>query len=356
MKPRLTIRFAAGLTLAALVARSPTEAQTPTPFGAVVEVSRILTEVRVVDAHGDPVTGLGPEDFKVKVDGRPATVESVLWIPATGDAAIAHPDRAKIDAGPPVTALRPEGRLIVVLFQMDIQYHESRVSGLMRMAPYAAEFVSNLGSNDRVALLYFRSHLQLRADFTDDHRGLSEMLTTTEILAGRMDPPAPAGPSLAESFDVDQAEDAASMARALELIGEALQAIPGAKSLVIFGYGLGTLSAGSHITIGDGYRRAMEALTAARTSVFSLDITSADYHSLELGLRTVSADTGGAYWSTYVFPAIAMAQFARVISSYYELEIIPPPDVGETFSLKVKVNRPRVEVHVRQYHPSNYNR
>jgi VWFA-related protein len=355
MNPRFAIGFAAGLTLAALAPWSPAEAQTPTPFGAVVEVSRILTEVRVVDAHGEPVTGLGPEDFKVKVDGRPATVESVLWIPATEDAAIAHPDRATIGSNSPTTTPPTEGRLIVVLFQMDIQYHESRVSGLMRMAPYAAEFVSKLGPKDRVALLYFRSHLQLRADFTDDHRGLAEMLTTTEILAGRMDPPAPAGPSLAEFFDVDQAKAAASMARALELIGEALQEIPGAKSLVIFGYGLGTLSAGSHITIGDGYRRAMEALTAARASVFTLDITSADYHSLELGLRTVAADTGGAYWSTYVFPAIAMAQFTRVISSYYELEIIPPPDLGKNFSIKVKVDRPRVEVFVRQYHPSNYN-
>ena len=341
--------------MVALTAWSTVEAQTPTPFGAVVEVSRILTEVRVVDVHGDPVTGLGPGDFKVKVDGRPARVESVLWIPSTADAARSQPFQATIDSNLPATAPPVEGRLIVVLFQMDIQYHESRVSGLMRTAPYAAEFVSSLGPRDRVALLYFRSHLQLRADFTDDLHGLAEMLTTTEILAGRMDPPAPAGPSLAAHFDVDEAKDAATMARALELIGEALEPIPGAKSLVVFGYGLGTMTAGSHITHGDGYRRAMETLTAARTSVFSLDITSADYHSLELGLRTVAADTGGAYWKTYVFPDIAMKLFTRVISSYYELEIIPPPNLRKNFSLKVKVDRPRVDVYVRQYHPSNYN-
>ena len=44
----------------------------------------------------------------------------------------------------------------------------------------------------------------------------------------------------------------------------------------------------------------------------------------------------------------------RVISSYYELEIIPPPDLEADYTIKVAVDRPRTDVYVRQDHPSAY--
>jgi hypothetical protein len=98
----------------------------------------------------------------------------------------------------------------------------------------------------------------------------------------------------------------------------------------------------------------MEALTAARTSVFSLDICDADFHSLELGMRILSDDTGGFYIKTHIFPEIAVDKLARVISSYYELSIIPPDGTRDPYRIRIKVQRPRTEVHVRQYHPSSY--
>jgi len=327
--------------------------ETPTPFGATVEVRRIVTEVRVVGFDGSPVLGLGPEDFKVKVGGDLVEVESVLWIPTTAEAAAesaAQFTAGTIEEHPP---RQPEGRLIVILFQVDFGLRFSRTVGLVRMAPRASEFVTSLGPADKVAVLVFGSHLQLRADFTDDLDAVAEMVTTLEVLRGKMEPPKPADPSLAESFDIEEGKDAASMARALELIGEALQAIPGTKSLVFFGYGLGQMSAGHRVTIDDGYRKAMEALSAARTSVFSLDVTDADYHSLAVGLRAVAEDTGGFYVKTHLFPDLAMTRLVDVISSYYELSIIPPPDLKDEYTIKVSVDRPKIDVYVRQDHASS---
>lgn len=331
--------------------------ETPTPFGTVVEVSRILTEVRVVAHDGSPILGLGPEDFRVKIGGELVEVESATWIPSTAEAAADSLNHRKVaepvrpHESPPAT---PEGRLIVILFQNDFAKHVSRTTGLVRMAPRASDFVSNLGPGDKVAMLVFGSHLQLRSDFTDDHAALAEMLTPREILSGRMEQPRPGLPSLAGSFDFEEAHKAADMARALELIGNALEPIPGTKSLVFFGWGLGRMSAGARITIDDGYRNAMEALSAARTSVFSIDITDADYHSLGLGLTTVAEDTGGFYVATNKFPDLAMQKLVRVISSYYELSLIPPAGLDETYTINVKVDRPRskVNVYVRQFHPS----
>jgi VWFA-related protein len=328
--------------------------QSPTPFGTTVEVSRILTEVRVVTFDGEPVLGLEPEDFRVKVDGQPAEVRSVLWIPSTSDAAASSEAPDAVDGPSPVAEGSVEGRTIVILFQIDFGLRVSRTEGLLRMSPRAAEFVQNLGPDDRVALLSFGSHLRLHSDFTSDHVAMAEMLGTLNILEAGGEPPAPATPLLADHLDPEAAKKAADLSTALELIGQALREFPGAKSLVLFGYGLGSMSAGWRVTIDDGYNRAMTALTQSRTSVFSLDLTDADYHSLEVGLRAVSEDTGGFFVRTHIFPDLAIDRLASVISSYYELEIIPPPELKDDFIIKVKVNRPRVDVYVRQYHPSHY--
>ena len=48
-----------------------------------VEVSRVVIDVRVVDASGQPIRDLDADRFTVEIDGKPARVESVQWI--TGD-------------------------------------------------------------------------------------------------------------------------------------------------------------------------------------------------------------------------------------------------------------------------------
>jgi VWFA-related protein len=352
-RPTAATPVAAFFVIAAALVAAADEPRADEEFGSVVEVTRIVTEVRVVDRDGYPVPGLGPDDFRVTVSGRPAEVESASWVPsfaevAAHDTAAGAPDELAADS----TA--SEGRLIVLVVQHDPAPRISRNSGLLKIAPHAQQFAQSLGPGDRLALLVFGSHLQLRSDFTDRHHRVASMLAPTEIIAGDMSPPPPRGPSLAAHLDATEMRDAATMSRALELVGRALEPIEGTKSLVFIGFALGRLTAGTRVTVGDQYRRAMEALTAARTSVFALDICDADSHSLELGMRILSQDTGGFYIKTHIFPEVAVEQLARVISSYYELSVVPPEKIRERYTIKVKVKRPGSEVYVRQYHPSSY--
>ena len=331
---------------------APVAAQ-KTNFGAVVEVNRLLTEVRVVDRDDLPVPDLRPDEFEVSIDGDPVEVESVTWVPASAEVAVSAKTQAAGDDHEAwVSRAAPEGRLIILVFQTDMALRHSRTAGLIKTAPLAADFVDNLGPDDKVAVFVFGTHLELRSDFTADHQAIAEAVQVQEILGGEQAQSDTGTPSLIESFDFAAARDAADMSSAFEVIARSLENIPGAKSLVFFGFGLGRMSAGQRITVGDGYDRTIQALANARCSVFSVDLTEADYHSLEHGQRKISDDTGGLYIKTFHFPEIAMQRLVRVISSYYELSIVPPPDLAESFKIKVKVTRPGTTVYVRQNHPS----
>ena len=325
--------FGAVAAIAAAAAARET-AQEPPRFGGSVEVRRILLEVRVVDAGGEPVPGLTGDDFEVSIGGRPVAVESVSFVPTSAAAAAAAESAGSLAAGPSVAVREP--RLVVVVFQTDINLY--RIKGVVRMAPQAARFVRGLDAGDLVALLTFESHLELRADFTPEREAVARLLTTREILSGRLEPPPRTAPSVGAFLDPEDADHAATLTEALEVIGRALAPIPGPKTVVLFGWGLGRFNPGHPVIERGSYYPAIDALAAARASVFSLDITSADAHTLELGLRTVSHDTGGLYIKTYQFPDSAVDKLTRTISSYYELSLVPPePPFGlEPFEVKVR--------------------
>jgi hypothetical protein len=71
--------------------------------------------------------------------------------------------------------------------------------------------------------------------------------------------------------------------------------------------------------------------------VFSLDVTDADYHTLEVGLQAVAADTGGFYAKTHLFPELAVQRLARVISGYYELSLIVPARLSGYYDIEIEV-------------------
>jgi VWFA-related protein len=318
------------------------------PFHGEVEVRRIVTEVRVVDHDGSPVAGLDPNDFEVTVDGQPVVVESVDWVvesetvqrPVSGAAQQPGPRHEPDGRGLPP----PRGRLIVLLYQTDMHY--SRISGLMRTDGHVIDFVTGLPASDRVAVAVMGSHLQLHADFTDDFEGLARQLTAPDVLERRSVSDDGRWPSLARHFDDQRARRATTISEALGVIGEALTPIPGTKAVVLVGWGAGTFRAHSGVVrLGPDYDRALRSLASAHASVFTFDITSADRHSLEVGLEQLAHDTGGFYIKTHLFPGIAIDKLVRTLTGHYILTLIPPDkELGEEFKVRVRVDIPGVEI------------
>src|SRR5688500_2496377 len=108
-------------------------AQDPPRFVERVDVARVLIDVRAIDTGGRPLTGLTAEDFRVRIDGRPARIESAQWVTGALTAAEAPPTSPASVADPGIQGPlhpRPHGRLVVFLFQKSLE--PSRITGFMR--------------------------------------------------------------------------------------------------------------------------------------------------------------------------------------------------------------------------------
>jgi hypothetical protein len=103
-------------------------------------------------------------------------------------------------------------------------------------------------------------------------------------------------------------------------MARALEPLPGEKTVIYLGWGLGRFGGGG-VRMTPDYKPAVRALGAAKASVFVLDVTSADYHSLEVGLEGVAEATGGLYLKTFRLPNLATQTLARTISGYYVLTL-----------------------------------
>lgn len=80
----------------------PAAAQDPGGFGETVEVRVINLEVVVTDKQGLPVTGLSPQDFVLKVDGKPVPIE--FFTEVRGGSAVEGPSEGAAIPGVPQLA------------------------------------------------------------------------------------------------------------------------------------------------------------------------------------------------------------------------------------------------------------
>jgi VWFA-related protein len=280
-----------------------------------VEVTRLVVDARVVDGDGAAVTDLDADDFTVRIGGQPVRVESAQWI---GGAPRRQPLASTSLGG--VVDPGPRGRLVVVLVQKSLE--RDRMAGLLRVLQDSGRLLDALTPDDRVAVLSLDSHLKIWLDFTDD-LGRVRTVLDEEVLFRE--------PGLLEGGE--QVSLVARLSRgdgratytiedALARLGQALEPLPGAKSVVMIGYGFGDMT----VTLGmvgsrqdPRYGAARDALQAARAAIFSLDVTDVDYHTFEHGLQAVSAETGGFFVRTRNRVDRAMREVADALVGHYVL-------------------------------------
>jgi VWFA-related protein len=299
--------------------------QQPPRYAESVDVASVLIDVRALDANGSAIVGLGPSDFSVKIDGQIARVQSSAWIgggPAPLSEAVSMPAAG---GGAGRTVAIP-GRLIVLLFQRSLANAHAR--GLIRTVDQSRALVRGLGPSDRVAILTFETSLEIWTDFTSDEAALDRILRRGLLFEKPPRVHASPAPSLVNRLDPRTARRTYTIERAFELIANALAPLPGAKTIAFFGHGMGQTGRRStdegDVSAAAGYDAARRALTAARATVFSLDFTDADTHSLEYGLERIAEETGGFYGHSLDFPERPMRWLAGALSGYYVLFVEKP--------------------------------
>ena len=284
-----------------------------------VDVESVVVDARVVDGAGRPIRGLTPSDFRLKVDGRVVPVQSVTWV---DESAPPDPETtvAAARAGAP---LPPRGRLIVFFFQKDLE--PSRVMGFLQMLRRRARharFAGHGGPRGRRVVRFPPQGLdRLHRPTARGCAGCSSRSVLFERvpLLGAGD-----APSLVEHLEPGAGKRAAAPETALLQLGQAMKELPGSKSLVLFGWGMGRWSPGIGVFLERDYGPARRALVEGRVTVFALDVTNADYHTLEVGLEQVAEDTGGFYAKTHLFPSQAIDRLERALEGHYVLTFTKP--------------------------------
>ena len=206
--------------------------------------------VRVVDTWGKPVPDLKPEDFRIAAGkGRRSRWSAVDWI-GEGEPPAGRRRRREVPAPAAATAAAAEaapppprpGRQVLIFVQADLTPSpDQRPAPPAPVHPRAAR---QLTPEDRVAVVSYDSHLKLRQDFTLD-RAATYAAVDAAMLWG--DPPEiePGGAgSLSGHFDFAAAFAAASPERALEVAARALEPLPGEKTMIFLGWGLGRFGGG----------------------------------------------------------------------------------------------------------------
>jgi VWFA-related protein len=299
-----------------------------------IEVRRTLLEVRVVDGMGRPVEGLAPEDFTVRLGGRPARVEAVDRVVADGYArSLAATAASPLeDAGRAGTAAAfdpavAEPRQLVVLF-FQTSLLPSKIVGFLRVHRHLDEMIDALPADVAAAVVAFDSHLKLHQDFTTDRAALKAAVERSFGYTPAAFPAVPpaAVPSLAHRIEERQARRVARAEDALAMVAVALEPLPGEKAMVYVGWGLGRLDAGT-ISMGRRYEDARAALVRARVPAFVLDVTDADFHSLETTLMAFADETGGQFFRTHEFPGREVTRIEHTLGGGRYLLLVEAPDL-----------------------------
>ena len=300
-----------------------------------ITVERVLVDVRVTNDAGEPVVDLAPADFQVRIGGKQAFVESVEFVRD-----VVSSQLSEIPGDPPTANRQPStGRTIILFVQTDFARHPTRTHGQLNFLRYADDMIAALAPEDRIAVFSFDSHLKFRLDLTSDKQQVIEALTDTISIDHPPPPPAVPEPALAPHLSRDAMRRAAHSETALLLVAHALRQVPGTKSLLLLGWGLGERTP-LGVRMKRDWKAARYALDASRTSIFALDTSYADYHDLELGLQTAAAETGGFYAKTHLFPGIAVERLQRTLTGHYELTLRASESLArDTHMLDVRVKR-----------------
>ncbi len=164
-------------------------------FFESLNVTRVNVEVFVTDASGEPVSGLGVDDFELFEDGRRVEITNFYPVvnrrpvgaasPSAAPTASEEPARETVEPAVDQTVdpIPPEDqRLSMVLFFDNLHLRPFNRNRVMRQTQ--SFLLRHMRSHDRAMLVTFERGLNVRQPFTSDRRQLLNALDELAKLTG----------------------------------------------------------------------------------------------------------------------------------------------------------------------------
>ncbi len=286
-----------------------------------VTVSKRQLEFRAFDEHGDVIRDLTASDLNLTIDGHESSIDVLLSpsdYPVSSDKDARHRFR------------------VVLLFQKDLT--GARSASLMKSYQQLQPHIQDLVRDASVAVFSFRSHLKQHTDFTSDINQLQQALLH---MLGQAEMP-PASEPRHTKEDLENWKDSATIEQALKALATSLATIEGDKVILFIGWGVGEFTPAG-IRYSPDYYAARDLLIRSQISVFMLDYSQADYHSLEEGLKLLATDSGGDYARLNEFGQREIGRFLTMSLPGYQLLFDEPTQLGKgRIKLKLKSRKGRL--------------
>ena len=315
-------------------------------------VTLVQVDALVTDAEGNPVTDLKAEDFEVLEGGKPREVTTFVAVNIPIDPPVGLPAD---DTVLPDTASNERPPRRTYLFALD----EVNADRALRTRVFLRRFIEKyLGPNDVAAVaLTGRGLANSGQDFTNNRRLLLNAIDRFSGGFTDFDPKSRA------------TSDAVNLAASLRKLTEFLATMPGRKSLIYIGEGLGDIDffslldyKGTSLTpAGYDAHAALAAATRGNITIYPIDprglsteLTEAESFSTAIldnkaDLAALAQATGGFSFTDSNNVGMAFERVVRENSVYYTLGFNSEYDRrdGRFVPLQVRVKRPGLEVRSR---------
>lgn len=340
-------------------ARPPASRQEPPPSQQPpifrVGTNQVRVDVTVLNSKGDPITDLTKDDFDVREDGIPQTIDTLKLVETSGDAPaddtslpIRSPQHAAVEAA------RDDIRVFVIFWD---EYHIGQMAPAIRAREALTNFVQfAFGPTDLVALMDQLTPTDA-IRFTRDRRALAEAVHKLQGRQGVYLPPRSAveEAQMYRSRDIEMLRSqvtASALESTLSFLGSIKE---GRKAILFVSQTIGRVGTGLMDTFAwlDG---AIRIANANNTTIYSFDPRGLDMNLRPSDiLHSLADQTGGKQFSNND-PAAALRAVVKNASAFYLLGYASAknPADGKFHKIAVKVKRPGVEVRARTgyYAPS----
>ncbi|HVF60773.1 MAG TPA: VWA domain-containing protein [Thermoanaerobaculia bacterium] len=181
------MRFRSPLAVAALLCASlaPAAAQETPPqetFGELIEVRVVNVEVVVTDRDGNRVSGLGPGDFRLTVDGKQVPIEYFTEVVGGQAVAPTAAEAAPLPGLPALSPGEPVGTSYLVFID-DLFAIEQRRDSVLR--DLKAD-LARLGPQDRMAVVAFDGRsLEMLSSWSNSQNQLERAFDKAMLRRGR---------------------------------------------------------------------------------------------------------------------------------------------------------------------------